>query len=66
MQTWQEENAAPGGVDVMESAGLLLTDYAHKVATSQQIVTPGKVIEHKRDRTATFGLLSCGSYIRVE
>jgi hypothetical protein len=44
----------PWGSDCVEFNALLLADYAHKVSTSHQIVTPGKRIDGKRNRAATF------------
>jgi hypothetical protein len=44
----------PWGSDCVEFVVLMLTDYAHKVSTSHQIVAPGKRMDDKRNRAATF------------
>jgi hypothetical protein len=56
MQTWQAGSGNARGAVIMwvETEAFMLIDYAHKVSTSHHIVAPGKRIDHKRNRAATF------------
>jgi hypothetical protein len=54
MQTWQAGSGNARWAVYVEIEAFMLIDYAQKVSTSHHIVAPGKRIDHKRNRAATF------------